>query len=342
MAIKIIISTFLTMIIALLSYQFLLPPISPNGITSTYYSVTQNSSKNHKTLSTRAWPSHIEEIISTLHEQYIDKIHHIHIQAKLITIRESLLEQLPEPIILNLQSLLAEAFPNYEMSILNSWSKMDEYQQWLMRENKTLMELNDLSRNGMLWEKRKSLFPNAAEDIWSEEQDKYEIAQLNLHNEIDILNVSSNIPMSERIIRLKQSFFTADNLFTDTTEQNTSIHSNTIASVLFGLSSVQAELKELEPELRQAEIEAIRRELGYDEDTIIKMSNIDKQREDRWTNGYAYMKSREDLLENNEQVSDNQMNELRHQYFGNSALTIAREELSGFYRFQRPRYYGRN
>ena len=36
------------------------------------------------------------------------------------------------------------------------------------------------------------------------------------------------------------------------------------------------------------------------------------------------------------------INALRRQYFGSNAVTIAREEAQGFFRFERPRLYGRN
>ena len=54
------------------------------------------------------------------------------------------------------------------------------------------------------------------------------------------------------------------------------------------------------------------------------------------------MESRDQLLASNENLPEDQLDELRSQFFGNSASTIAKEEANGFYRFQRPRYYGRN
>jgi len=288
------------------------------------------------------WPTEIQTFIKRLTKQYSNSIHQTHIQAKLIYIREPLSAELLPPIEDKLKSVLASAFPGHSDNIIAVWARMDLYEAWLLTENRTLMELDALSRSGLLWQKRNELFPIAATDIWSEEQDKYETAQLNLHSEIDLLDKSYNLPMSERIERLEKSFLLADNFLTSSLDQTSEINTNTIASVLFGLSAVQQELQQLDPEHRQLEIDSIRRDLGYNEDSIIHMSNLDTKREERWSNGYAYMNSREQLLASNDQVSEHQLHDLRTQFFGSSAETISREEVSGFYRFQRPRYYGRN
>jgi hypothetical protein len=342
MLIKIIISTSVCLLIALSSYQFQLSYLSDdNEVSLKNPDDLQNDNIPHLTKSNR-WSVEVQEVIQTLSDRYSDKIHLLHIQAKLITIREPLIKKLSVPSEENLKAVLASAFPNYENSILDVWSRMDAYEKWLLTENRTLMELNAVSRSEMLWDKRNQLFPIAAANIWSEEQDQYETAQLNFHSEVDQLDRSYDTPMSEKIQRLQSSFKQADNVFTRSLGQQSGMHKNTIASVLFGLTSVQKDLQQLEPEQRQLEINAIRRELGYDEDTIIKMSTLDNKREQRWNNGYAYMESRDQLIASSDHTSEIQLNELRSQFFGNSAETIEREETSGFYRFQRPRYYGRN
>jgi hypothetical protein len=342
MLIKIIISMGILLILALSGYQYYSPTSSINDEYITLNFQNKNSDDAKHSTRPERWSIEIQEIIRNLKNQYSSQIHHIHIQAKIITIREPLINQLTVPIKENMKAVLATAFPSHENSILSVWSRMDEYLEWLTTQNRTLMELHALSRNGMLWQKRNELFPISARHIWSEEQDNYETAQLNFHSTIDQLDKSTDVPMSEKIQRLQISFQKANNAFTRSLGQQDGIHKNTIASVLFGLTSVQNELKILGPEHRQLEIDAVRRELGYDEESIIKMSTADNKREQRWSNGYAYMESREQLMANNNQPSDSQFNALRNQFFGSSAKTIEREETSGFYRFQRPRYYGRN
>lgn len=339
---KIIISISICFFVFLSGYQYISSSSSEDKIVSSLTTATGTDSANKKNSNQSQWSTEISEIIQIIREQYSEKIHQTQTQAKLIYIRAPLIDHLRDPIQDNLKAVLASAFPGYENSILDVWSRIDEYQEWLISENRTLMDLNALNRSGMLWNKRNELFPLAASDIWSDEQDSYETAQLNFHSEVEQLDQSNNISINEKIDRLQASFQKANNVFTQSLEQQDGIHSNTIASVLFGLKSVQEELQQLDPEQRQLEIDSVRRELGYDEGAILKMSKLDRKREQRWSNGYAYMESREQLLASTDQVSSVQLNDLRHQYFGNSAATIEKEEVSGFYRFERPRYYGRN
>lgn len=340
MKIKIIISSSLCLLLVIAGYQInrLFDITQVKTIEETVQRVpTSNSADNSPLMHDK-----LQDIIKVLVQEYAHTIHQTHIQAKLVKIRPSLTQQLPEPVDKSLLQVLKAAFPNQVKNILITWSKMDNYEQWLIRENKTLIEMNTLSRNGLLWQKRHELFPIAATKIWSEEQDKYDAAQIELYKEIDQLDKAYSLTMSERVERLENSFLAVDNFITDTLAEPQEIHKNTIASVLFGLESVQKELQQLDPIHRQLEIEAIRRQLGFSEDAIIRMSDIDSLREARWSNGYAYMNSREELIASNENISEAELNELRTQFFGNSAVTIAREEASGFYRFQRPRYFGRN
>lgn len=336
-------SVAITSFIVITSYHFLVTPISILNSSGTgIHNKIDTNNVDYKIHHQKSkWSSAVINIIKTIKEQYENDIQHIPVQAKLITIREPIFNNLSAPTIDNLRLILQEAFPGYEDSILDVWSRMDTYEQWLTMENRTLLELNALERSGMLWHKRKQLFPNSASDIWGEELNNYEEAQLAFHSEVDQLDRSLDISMYDRIQRLKQSFTQANNLISMVTDKQDGIHNSTIASVLFGLASVQQELQQLDPIQRQEEINSVRRELGYDEESIQKMAQVDTKRDQRWNNGYAYMQSRKILLASNEHSNDEMM-DLRIQYFGNSAKTIALEEEQGFYRFQRPRYFGRN
>ena len=299
------------------------------------------SLRQKKVIINNKWNPEVDAIIISLRNKYQDKIHLTHIQAKLIHIRDHLLQYLPPPYDINIKKIIDAAFPLHRDEILSTWERMDQYEDWLLAQNRTLMELDSLSRSGMLWEKREKLFPLAAQYIWSKEQDSYENAQINLHNEINFLDSSHNLTMLDRIEHLKASFNDSNTLFTAGSNKEFT-NKSTIASVFFGLAAVQQELQQLPPQQRQQEINLVRQQLGFSAEAIIQMEAIDIKREKRWINGNEYMKSRNRLIASNDQVSELEMNKLRSQYFGNSAITIAREEESGFYRYQRPRYYGRN
>ena len=92
-------------------------------------------------------------------------------------------------------------------------------------------------------------------------------------------------------------------------------------------------------------IDEIRRSIGFDEDLVQELAERDLVREARWQNGYAYMEARGMLEARYGQngVPEIELDLLREQYFQHEASTIKREETDiGFYRYNRPRVYGRN
>lgn len=341
-----IVSTSICFLIAISGYFFHHSPtpfhnseLRINAIKTTNKNIETHSNPEIKS---SQWSLELQGLMHEVKDKYSNTIHLIHEQAKLIQFRQPIVDILPSPINKNLNAVLSEIFPDHSASILNVWSRMDIYEDWLITQNRTLMELNDLSRIEMLWTQRNTLFPSAAQDIWNEEQNQYEATQLNLYSEIDLLDTAYDMPMDEKIRRLEASFKETSNVFKNSFDQQLELQRSTIASVLFGLESVQKGLQQLDPIQRQLEVNNIRRKLNYDEASIEKLSNIDIKREQRWSNGYTYMESRNQLLASGNSVSHEQLDNLRYKFFGKNSKTIAREEESGFYRFERSRYYGRN
>jgi hypothetical protein len=116
-----------------------------------------------------------------------------------------------------------------------------------------------------------------------------------------------------------------------------------LTEVFLRMPGVQKELAALGPSARSRELAHIRRELGYDDAGIARMEEIDARREARWENGLAYMQERARVVATFEGgAREDELDALRSEYFGEQAPTIAREERDEFFRFERPRVYGRN
>ena len=115
------------------------------------------------------------------------------------------------------------------------------------------------------------------------------------------------------------------------------------AEVFLRMEGVQRELAALGPGARAREIAFIRRELGFDEQEVARMEEIDARRDARWENGLAYMDERARVAATFEDTAlDDELRALRERYFAHEAATIEAEERDGFFRFARPRIYGRN
>jgi hypothetical protein len=99
----------------------------------------------------------------------------------------------------------------------------------------------------------------------------------------------------------------------------------------------------MSPGARRQELERIRREMGYSDEQIAQMQEMDDYRESRWQRGLAYMEERRRLTETFEgEALDAELRALRERTFAHEAKTIALEEADDFFRYERPRVYGRN
>jgi hypothetical protein len=120
-------------------------------------------------------------------------------------------------------------------------------------------------------------------------------------------------------------------------------HPGMLAEAFLRMESVQRELTALGPAARSRELANIRRELGYPEEEIARMEQVDERREARWQNGLAYMQERARIETSFEgDALEGELRALREEHFADEAATIAAEERDGFFRFQRPRVHGRN
>jgi hypothetical protein len=120
-------------------------------------------------------------------------------------------------------------------------------------------------------------------------------------------------------------------------------HPGMLTEAFLRTDAVQRELAALSEAERAGELAHIRRELGYGEEEIARMEQVDAWRESRWQNGLAYMQERERITATFEgEALDEELRALRDEYFGPEAPTIEAEERDGFFRFQRKRVYGRN
>ncbi len=109
------------------------------------------------------------------------------------------------------------------------------------------------------------------------------------------------------------------------------------------IEAVQAELAALPPGARANALANVRRQMGFDEEEIARMAELDAWRDERWARGDAYMAERRRLEQTFEgHRLEEELRILREDTFGIEAITIEREEASGFERFERPRIYGRN
>jgi hypothetical protein len=237
-------------------------------------------------------------------------------------------------------AILNRAFPDLADEIEKILAKLEKYQHWLKENENALARMSSLEQKRRLWGKRYEIFGDDAGEIWSEEVLAYEKRKENVRYVLKFLGQSDDIPIYEKIDIYKTALQEA---YQDSPEAYVLQNKDMLAKVFFGLDSVQNELKKLDPEKRRLEISRIRNGMGLSQEQIEKMAQNDEYKERRWKNGMAYMRQRERVSKELEGGAlDKRLRELREKYFKHEAKTIALEEKDNFFRFNRPRVYGRN
>ncbi len=283
----------------------------------------------------------VDGLIARLKGEFAERINDVAFQVSLKGMRDDLRRRFPEQGEALFEEIIRAAFPNLADQILANVALMDRYDDWLLDNMRALNDMDLLTQQGTLWAKRRELFGANAELIWSDELSAKAEREAAVQRTVQNLDTAYDTTMNERIFVLKSAFEeNMSNLPTEAVLDTRGL----MAQVFFGFDSVQKELKQLEPEARQQEIAEIRRQMGFDETRIAELAERDAQREKRWQNGYAYMEARKTLVDNlqGEELEDG-LRAVRQKYFGDEALTIQREEEDlGFFRYARPRLYGRN
>lgn len=285
-------------------------------------------------------PDFVEALARELKAEFGERIDDITIQARFYEIRKDVIERFPERGRDYFQQALRMAFPDRADAILELIAKLETYNDWLMTENRTLMELSPIERSGMLWDKRREIFGDQADMLWADERAAVSEQRQKVQETLERLGKADNLSLEETLYQLRDEL---DETF-DGSMRKLINDSGAVSGAFFTLESVQEKLASLPPEERQDRIDDVRQQLGFSDEAVERMRERDQERERRWDRGKAYMKEREQVMAQYRDDADRTkaLEELRAEYFEHEAETIRREEESGFYRYERPRVYGRN
>ncbi len=237
--------------------------------------------------------------------------------------------------------ILKRAFPDYADAIMDTLDKLDLYHQWLLENDAVLAQMNEEEKMAALWKKRIELFGDDAQDIWVDEVMATDARKAKMLDTLEFINGASDMSIDDKLQLYQDSL---QETYHGTPEAYFLDQKPILAKIFFSIDSVQDELKQMSPEQRQATINHIRRQMGFSEEQVAAMEQVDADNNRRWEVGLKYMEERKRVVEQLEGEEEKaQLQALREKYFGDEAQTIQlEEEKDGFFRFERPRYYGRN
>lgn len=278
-----------------------------------------------------------DAMVAYLRARYGAQIQHPYVQIKML---ERLIRyfraQSPDRWQQALLDLLREAFPDRlaELTaILQHWL---DYERWMEEQRTALQGLGEKERRAAIREARERLFgKEAAESIWASELKGQAAADA-----LRAADALQGAGVSERLERYKEGL---EDAYQDQTGEHLERHRQEVLDRFLDLDSVQRDLSALTPEERERSLREIRQGLGLSEEALQRWDALDRERDARWDAGARYMQEREALAKQySGDALEQRLREIRARHFGAEAETIAAEEQSGFFRFSRPRRWGRN
>ncbi len=281
----------------------------------------------------------IADMAQQLIEHHAHDIHKIEVQVTLVDFRQFVIEQYPDSGARIFEAIIERAFPAYISNIQQAINKMMAYDQWMTENYLMLSELDDLSENELIWGQRYNLFGEDAKRIWGDELDSEAAKRKAIQELIAQLNQDAQHSLNEKLYLLTDTIQTEYGPI----DSHPMVSKGLVARLFFGLDSVQTTLSDMDAQKRASIIQDVRSQLGFSEQDITQLKQRDEQSEQAWQNGYRYVEQRKQLVDRFEGAAlEAQLVRLQQAFFNESAATIAAEEKSGFYRFERPRLYGSN
>jgi hypothetical protein len=281
-----------------------------------------------------------DQLVKELQKYYGATISEKSTQASIYDIRKSFVGSRPDGRDF-FYKVLKRAFPELADEIMKTLDKIDLYNQWLMENDAVLSQMTEEERLAALWKKRIELFGEDAKEIWTDEVMATEARKAKMLDTLEFINTSEDTTIEEKL-QLFQDVL--QETYQGSPEQYFLDQKPILAKIFFSVDSVQNELKQMSPDQRQMALNKIRREMGFTQEQVEAMEKVDADNNQRWDVGLKYMEERKKVVsEFQGQEQNEKLKALREKYFQDEAQTIQlEEEKDGFFRFERPRYYGRN
>jgi hypothetical protein len=275
-----------------------------------------------------------------LRQLYGDRISSTGVQILMAQVRIQVMTLFPADGARRFEQILREAFPGQVAQILATLRKVDDFDRWMNDSEDELAALPPEEREKAILDRKRLLCGEEAAAELEAEARATEERNRAMAGTMRALEESTDASLDEKL----ETYVNAlHENYADGPAAVALENAGLLAQTFFGLESVSRQLGQLDPEARQSKINEIRREFGFDEEQVRALEAEDRENEARWQSGYAYMDERRALEGRFSGAElERQLATLRERYFGYEAVTIEREEGDGFFRFERPRLYGRN
>jgi len=283
-----------------------------------------------------AGPTQGTELIALLREKYGSKIHSPYIQVKML---EQLIklyrEKSKDTWQAEILEVLRVAFPDRYAELAANLQHWLDYEKWMTDNRTRLTGLSAAEQRQAIWDERNALFgKEGASQIWASE-----LKGQALSDALAAIDAQPNLKIPEKLAQYKASL---EDLQQEHTEQFMEAHRQELMNRFLDLDSVQNQLSSLDAQARTQSLREIRQGMGLNPEALARWDVLDHERDARWEDGAKYMQERALLEKYSGPDREQKFQSLREKYFSTEAEIIGQEEASGFFRFTRPRKWGRN
>lgn len=276
-----------------------------------------------------------EQFRKRLREQYIAVIDHPGMQLQCIqSLIRWLKKHYPETWEMLVPEYLTRLFPEHADDLVSRFHQMERFSAWLNDTEDVLINMPLADRKGLIQDKRIEIFGEDAQIIWEKIVQKEAVDELLTHlKEVDV-------SLKDKIDNYSREL---DTIFKTDSSDYKKRHLNTLMNKFLSINSVQKALEQMTSSDRTAYLNELRKTLGMNDETLNRWKSLDRKRDLQWKNGRQYMEERQKLEAtlSGRSLTD-ALRHLRNTRFGEQARQIETEETSGFFRFQRQRFYGKN
>lgn len=275
------------------------------------------------------------EVLARLRERFGPRMGNAHSQIKLIEqVLAYLKARYPDADPAVLAAFLRALFPEMADALIAKALGLLGYNDWLRAQRETLAGLSAGERRAALWRARREAFGADAELIWATE-----LRNGRIHEALDAIGDAPQLTTAEKLDRYLAAVQEA---YGEGAPQFIASRQTELMNRFLDVGTVQADLAAMAPMERAAALRQVRSALGLDEDALTRWDELDRQRDQTWDRGLAYMDERARLLQGAAgPARDAALARLQEQYFGDEAEIIRNEEAAGFYRYGGPRRIGR-
>jgi hypothetical protein len=281
-------------------------------------------------------PKSREELVAHLRSRYGPKLGNAYVQVRML---ESLIGHFRKREGSNweaaLLALLKEAFPAQYEELAERLRQRVGYEEWMKANRERLAALEDKARREAVWAEREQRFGREeAREIWASE-----LRNQALREALVAIDERPGASLGERLGAYRQSL---EAIHGDKAQAWLERHRQEAMNHFLELGSVQQQLGALGGPERAQALREVREGLGLDAAALERWEALDQERDRRWEQGLAYMAEREALAKQYSGAElEARLAQVRARYLGAEADTVAQEEQSGYFRFSRPRRWGR-